>query len=201
MNPTRLFIHRFRRPIAAACAALAVVLLASTCRAQSPDVVDVIAAATDLPAGATLAATDLQSRAFPRELLPPVTHSEPEDVIGRVIAGPIAAGEVITDTRLVDTGPRADGLRLVPVRLSDPGVADLLAPGTLVDLVGVTGGTQGQVLAEGVQVVTVPRQSRDAGIGGTARAAGSLIVVAADPQTAVALASTATQPGLGLVMR
>ena len=201
MNPTRLFIHRFRRPIAAGCAALAVVLLASTCRAQSPDLVDVIAAATDLPAGATLAATDVELRAFPREALPPVTHSESAEVIGRVIAGPIAAGELITGTRLVDTGPRADGLRLVPVRLSDPGVADLLAPGTLVDLVGVSGGTQGQVLAEGVQVVTVPRQGRDAGIGGTTRTAGSLIVVAAEPQTAVALASTATQPGLGIVMR
>jgi hypothetical protein len=52
-----------------------------------------------------------------------------------------------------------------------------------------------------VQVVTVPRISTSAGLGRDSRTAGSLIVVATDRRTAVALAAAGTQPGLGVVLR
>ena len=89
----------------------------------------------------------------------------------------------------------------MPVRLADAEAATLLSPGSVVDLVLASGDTGARIVAEGVQVVTVPRISTSAGLGRDSRIAGSLIVVATDRRTAVALAAAGTQPGLGVVLR
>ncbi|MEY3734065.1 MAG: hypothetical protein RL347_1424 [Actinomycetota bacterium] len=204
MTRARLFVHRFRRQLAAACAALAVILLASALRPTSPPVVDVIIAAADLPAGATLSVDDLDLRAVPREFAPPGGFAELSAAVGRTISSGMAAGEIVTETRLIATGARTDGLHTVPVRLADAETADLLAPGVTVDLVlpsGDSAAAQGRVIAEGVRVVTVPRPAQASGFGSPQRRAGSLIVVATDRRTAVALAAVGSQPGLGVVLR
>lgn len=201
MTPARLFVHRFRRPLAAASAALAVLILAATLRPQAPDMAEAVVAANDLPAGSTLEADDITIEALPAEYLAPGALMSADDATGRTIAGAISAGEVITRSRLVDTGPRADGLHTVPVRLADAEAADLLLPGSVIDLVLPSGDAGGRVVAQGVQVVTVPRRQATAGLGAGARSAGSLIVVATDRRTAVALAAAGTQPGLGVVLR
>ena len=200
MTPARLFVHRFRRPIAAACAALAVLLTAAALRPASPDLVEVVLAADDLPAGSTLGVDDLALGTLPAAHLAPGALVSVDDATGRTIAAGISAGEVITRSRLVDTGPRADGLHTVPVRLADPQAADLLHPGAVIDLVLASGDATGRVIAEGAQVVTVPRSPATAGLG-SSRSAGTLIVVATDRRTAVALAAAGTQPGLGVVLR
>jgi len=143
----------------------------------------------------------VQLRAVPREALPPGAHVRVDDVSGRTLVGAMTAGEAVTTTRLLETGPRHDGLRLVPVRLADPDVAHLLSPGTLVDLVHSSGDTRGRVIAQGVRVVTIPRRSRDSGLGGPASSAGSLIVVAADQRTAIALTTGSAASGVGVLMR
>ena len=201
MNSVRLFIYRFRRPLAAASAALAVLLLAASLRPASTDLVDVIVAASDLPPGATLNAEDLSVTALPSAYLPPGAVMTADDAVGRTIAGAISAGEPLTQSRLVATGPRADGLLTVPVRLADAEAASLLAPGSVIDLVLASRGSAPRVVAEGAQVVTVPQRPTTTGLGGTSRTAGSLIVVATDRRTAVALAAAGTQPGLGVVLR
>ena len=195
----RLFIYRFRRPLAAASAALAVLLLAASLRPASTDLVDVIVAASDLPPGATLNAEDLSVTALPSAYLPPGAVMTADDAVGRTIAGAISAGEPLTQSRLVATGPRADGLLTVPVRLADAEAASLLAPGSVIDLVLASRGSAPRVVAEGAQVVTVPQRPTTTGLGGTSRTAGSLIVVATDRRTAVALAAAGTQ--LGVVLR
>ena len=199
MNSARLFIYRFRRPLAAASAALAVLLLAASLRPASTDLVDVIVAASDLPPGATLNAEDLSVTALPSAYLPPGAVMTADDAVGRTIAGAISAGEPLTQSRLVATGPRADGLLTVPVRLADAEAASLLAPGSVIDLVLASRGSAPRVVAEGAQVVTVPQRPTTTGLGGTSRTAGSLIVVATDRRTAVALAAAGTQ--LGVVLR
>ena len=176
-------------------------LLASALRPASADLVDVIVAATDLPPGATLSSQDLTVAALPSDYLPPGAITTAEAAVGRTIAGAITAGEPLTQSRLVTTGPRDDGLHTVPVRLADPEAATLLAPGSVIDLVLASGDGGAQLLAEGVQVVTVPQRPASTGLGGSSRAAGSLIVVATDRRTAVALAAAGTQAGLGVVLR
>ena len=201
MTPARLFVYRFRRPLAAASAGLAVLLFAVTLRPTSADLVDVIVASADLPAGSTLTEQDLAVDAIPADYVPPGAVTNPADALGRMIASGIASGEPITSSRLVTTGPRSDGLHTVPVRLADAEAATLLSPGSVVDLVLASGDTGARIVAEGVQVVTVPRISTSAGLGRDSRIAGSLIVVATDRRTAVALAAAGTQPGLGVVLR
>lgn len=187
--------------MAAASAALAVLLLAATLRPASADLVDVVVAASDLPPGATLSAQDLSVTALPADYLPPGAVASTDLVIGRTIAGAISAGEPLTRSRLVDTSPRSDGLLTVPVRLADAEAATLLAPGSVIDLVLGSRDSTPRVIAEGVQVVTIPQRPASTGLGGASRAAGSLIVVATDRRTAVALAAAGTQPGLGVVLR
>ena len=201
MTPARLFVYRFRRPIAAASAGLAVLLLAITLRPTSADLVDVIVASADLPAGSTLTEQDLAVDAIPADYVPPGAVTDPADALGRIIASGIATGEPLTRSRLMTNGPRPDGLHTVPVRLADAEAATLLSPGSVIDLVLASGDTGARIVAEGVQVVTVPRVSTSAGLGRDSRTAGSLIVVATDRRTAVALAAAGTQPGLGVVLR
>lgn len=176
-------------------------LLAATLRPASADLVDVIVAASDLPPGATLGAEDLSVSALPSDYLPPGVVLTADDAVGRTIAGAMSAGEPLTQSRLVATGPRTDGLHTVPVRLADAEAATLLAPGSVIDLVLASRDSTPRVVAEGVQVVTVPQRPTTTGLGGTSRTAGSLIVVATDRRTAVALAAAGTQAGLGVVLR
>lgn len=176
-------------------------LLASVLRPPSPALVDVVVAAVDLPAGSTLAAEDMALLQVPADYAPPGATSLADDVVGRTLATAVVAGEAITATRVVATGPRPDGLITVPVRLADAEAAALLEPGSIIDLVLASGDSGGRVIAEGARVVTVPRVARDGGLGATTRAAGSLIVVATDRRTAVALAATGVRNGLGVVMR
>lgn len=216
MTRLRLIIYRFRRPLAAASAALAVLLLATSLRPASTDPIDIVVASQPLPPGSALEPGDLAIAQVPAEYVVPGTIVAIDDAVGRTIAGGIDAGEPVTRSRLVSTRPRDDGLHTVPVRLADAEAADLLEPGSVVDLVltsqdptarDTTGGdadaqgTTGQVIAQGVQVVTVPRRATSSGLGPGTRSAGSLIVVATDRRTAVALAAVGTQSGLGVVLR
>lgn len=201
MNSARLTLYRFRRPLAAASAALAVLLLAAILRPTSATLVDVTVAAADLPPGSTLTAQDLAVAPLPADYLPPGAVLDQAEVVGRTLTGAIAAGEPLTHSRLLAQGPRDDGLHTVPVRLADAEAASLLTPGSVIDLVLASGHTGGRVIAEGVQVITVPQRAATTGFGQASRAAGSLIVVATDRRTAVALAAAGTQPGLGVVLR
>lgn len=201
MNSARLTLYRFRRPLAAASAALAVLLLVAILRPTSATLVDVTVAAADLPPGSTLTAQDLAVAPLPADYLPPGAVLDQAEVVGRTLTGAIAAGEPLTHSRLLAQGPRDDGLHTVPVRLADAEAASLLTPGSVIDLVLASGHTGGRVIAEGVQVITVPQRAATTGFGQASRAAGSLIVVATDRRTAVALAAAGTQPGLGVVLR
>lgn len=176
-------------------------LLAAALRPTSAELVDVVVAATDVPPGATLTAQDLSVASLPSDYLPPGAVLTVDGALGRTIVGEIAAGEPLTQSRLMATGPRADGLHSVPVRLADAEAATLLSPGSVIDLVLASRDSTPRVIAEGVQVVTIPQRPTSTGLGGTSRTAGSLIVVATDRRTAVALAGAGAEPGLGVVLR
>jgi pilus assembly protein CpaB len=122
-----------RRLVAAALAVAALVLAVRP--AEPGAVVPVLVAAADLPAGARLAPDDLAVRSWPAELAPAGALRElPAD--GRALVGAARAGEPITDARLAGADRATEpGTAVVPVRLADPGVAAVLAPGSRVDVV------------------------------------------------------------------
>lgn len=176
-------------------------LALATLRPSGLDTAGVVVASTDLPPGTTLTAEDVSITEMPAAYISPGTATTLDDAVGRTIAAGIGAGEPVTESRFVTSGPRTDGLHTVPVRLADPEAADLLSPGTTIDLVLATGDAGARVIAEGAQVVTIPRRASSGGLGEGPRSAGSLIVVATDRRTAVTLAAMGTQPGLGVVLR
>ena len=201
MTRLRLFAYRFRRPLAAASAAFAVLLLASTLRPASPPTLPVVVAASDLPAGSLLSHDDLAVIDVPIDYAAPGALSDIATATGRTIAVGMVAGEAVSESRLLATSGRIDGLLTVHVRLADAEVAGLLEPGSAIDLVQLAGDAEPRVVAEAVRVVTVPRRTDSPGWGGTTRSAGSLIVVATDRRTAITLAAAGAQPGLGVVLR
>ncbi len=103
----------------------------------------VVVAARDLAPGHTLTADDVAHVERDRSGLVAGTLHDLDDAVGHTLAGPVPAGEPLVDTRLL--GPRlaaaATGFadaRVVPIRLADAGVSELLREGDRVDVLTVT---------------------------------------------------------------
>lgn len=155
-----------RRAAAAALAGAALVLVirGDPDTEQSPTVV----ATHDLRPGHILTTDDLRIADRGSRTLPEGALTNLDDTIGHTLAGPTRAGEIITDIRVL--GPRlaaaaagSDDARVVPVRLADAGVSQLLREGDLVDVLTVAPDTSitgtsapgATVLASGATVVLV----------------------------------------------
>ncbi len=189
-----------RRLLAAALAGLAVLAAVRAVTPAPAPISGVVVAARDLPAGTTIGADDVEVRTVAAALVPPGTGPpEPASVVGRVVAGPVGAGEQLAATRLVGEGLAAagPGRTTLPVRLADAAAVDLLEVGDRVDLVAadLQGGpaASGSSVATGVDVLAVPpagagapgTSAAGAGVGGTPP--GALVVVAVDPEEVAAL--------------
>jgi Flp pilus assembly protein CpaB len=155
----------------------------------------------DLAPGATLSADDVAIRSLPGPAVPRGALTDVAAAIGRVLAGPVRAGEPVTDVRLV--GPADTALTTgdpdaatVPVRLADPDVADLLRPGIRVDVVTLDPDHQTDpVLAENATVVTIR------GTSGAQGQAGRLVLVALPRQFATQLAAASLRQPVTVTLR
>lgn len=167
--------------------------------ARESTMVGVVVTTRDLPAGSTLSAGDLAVRSLPRSTVP--TGVLTRAPIGRVLAGPLRAGEPLTDVHLV--GPADTALTAgdpnaatVPVRLADPDVADLLRPGIRVDVVTLDPDHQADpVLAQNATVVTIR------GTTGTQGQQGRLVLVALPRQFATQLAAASLRQPVTVTLR
>lgn len=192
-----------RRLLAAGLAAAAVAVGLQVIRPPPPATVDVLAAARDIDAGTSLVAGDVVTLTLPRDAAPSGALDPATEVTGRAVAGPIRAGEAITDVRLI--GPAlvaglGDGLVATPVRVADAGTAGLVRPGDRVDVLATPAGqdTSGQptrVVAADVVVVAVP------GADGTGFVEGALLVLATTPAVAALLAGATVTDRLSLTLR
>lgn len=106
------------------------------------DPIRVVTATRDVTSGQIVTNNDLGISEFTADQLPEGTVTDIGDVIGRTVAGPIRRGEIVTDVRTV--GPRlaresigTDDARIVPVRLADAAVSDMLRSGDVVDVLTV----------------------------------------------------------------
>lgn len=188
-----------RRLLAAALTGLAVLAAVRAVTPAPVPTAGVVVAAHDLPAGTTIGADDVEVRTVAASLAPPGTGApDPASVVGRVVAGPVGAGEQLAATRLVgeDLAAAGPGRTTLPVRLADAAAVDLLEVGDRVDLVAADlqggPGASGSSVATGVDVLAVP--AAGAGAPGTPAAGGvgaappgALVVVAVDPEEVSAL--------------
>lgn len=191
-----------RRLVAVALVVLAGALaLRPAAAGETVDDVGVVVAAHDLTAGSTLARRDLALRRLPRAALPRGALTRPRTAVGRVLAGPLRAGEPLTDIRLVGAADTAlttgdPTAATVPVRLADPDVADLLRPGIHVDVVTLDpDASNDAVLAENATVVAV-RDTR-----GDQDQPGRLVLVALPRQSATRLAGASLRQPVTVTLR
>lgn len=218
----RVLAWRARRPLAALCVGLAVLLAIDQVRPPQPPTAAVPVAARDLPAGTELTARDVVERVLPVDLVPaallervgqesPIAH-------GERLAVAVPAGLPLVPDLLVDdsaTGP--PGTVVVPVRFADSGVADVLRPGMRVDVVGspLLDGDEPVRLAHGAVVLSRPdavshdTSGSDGSAGGSA--GGGLfgggatdddppVLLAVTPDESVSLSGAAGSRSLGAVI-
>ena len=187
-RPVRRGVLSRRRPLAAVLAAVAVVSALHEIRPPPPDVRPVPTVARDLPAGATLTARDIVTVDYAPDTAPTGIAPEP---VGRVLAGPMRAGEVLTDVRLVGAPLAAaypDDVA-VPVRLPDAGMAGLLRVGDRIDLVAADPqGDEARLVAGGVTVLALPAADDEEA---SAALPGRLVVIAAPVVVRESLAQAA----------
>lgn len=132
--------------LAAAAAVLAnrwVTQRAAAVDATRPRQVGVVAAAADIPFGATIEARHLKTIDVVAKERPPGSFTDPAQLIGKVATAEILANEVLLERRFVTPGPGsplaavlAPDMRAVSVRVDDVvGVGGFILPGNRVDVV------------------------------------------------------------------
>lgn len=189
-----------RRLVAGGLAAGAVALTIHALEPSPEPGVPVVTAANDLPGSTLLQEDDLAVTHVPDDAVPDGAVSSLSDLAGQQISGPVRAGEIFTDVRLVGRS-LLDGwgpdLAAVPVRIADPAAVRLARPGDVIDIIAadVSGAGGAHVLAAGVPVLAVPSGS-DAGMP----ADGALLVVAATPEQVRELAGASVTSRLSIAL-
>jgi pilus assembly protein CpaB len=192
-------VHTARRAAAVLLAALAMVLalrpVPRTAVGEAPPDEPATVAAADLPPGAVLTAADLSLARFPPDLTPAGVAADPADLVGRTLAGPVRAGEPVTDVRLVGAGLTdllPDGQVAAPVRLADLAVAALVHEGDRVDVLATPPeATTAEVVADSALVLATP---------GGADPDGGLLLLAVDATTAARLAAASAMATLTVTL-
>jgi pilus assembly protein CpaB len=120
----------------------------------------VVVAGVDLERGAVVGPSMVEARSVPGRYRPPGALTRPEQVVGRVLAADVVAGEALTAARLAPPGgPVAalipQGLRAFPVPAGIP--PGSLAAGDRVDVLAtyLTGQPYSETVVTGAEVLRV----------------------------------------------
>lgn len=164
MDSVRRFVFLHHRLLAAICAGLAVLAALSALR-QAPDGIRVVVARDDLASGHVITESDVRVALLASA---PDHALEISEAVGRRVAGPMRAGELLTDYRVLEPGALdgyGEGAVLTSIVVSDVGGLTGVQVGDQIDVIAVDphGEDEAAVVARGVEVVTVPPQDeRDA---------------------------------------
>ena len=167
---------------------------------------DVVVFAHDVAPGVALTAADLRVESRSKTTIPDGSQPDPATLVGSTLAGPARRGEVLTDVRLLSprlaeatAGPDA---RVVPLRLADAALLDLIRPGDVVDVLAAEstspGGTvdeQPRVVATDAVVVLVSEQ-----IGSPGRGDDRVVLVALPAHSANEVASASLTMAVTLTL-
>ncbi|MEU1428297.1 SAF domain-containing protein [Nocardia sp. NPDC005746] len=211
-RPYRAFPHEFRSRLtwvdsvllrrAGAVALLMAAAFLAVRPDPSADRTSVLVAARELPPGQVLGDGDLRTADRETATLPAGAVRDAARVRGATLAAALTAGEILTDVRVL--GPRLAAVaagspdaRIVPIRLADNAVAEILRTGDRVDVVAGedTGGTgrPARLLAADAAVVLVPQAD------GTRGRTDRVVLVALDSRRATAVAAASLRTALTVV--
>jgi Flp pilus assembly protein CpaB len=211
------FIRRYRRSIAFLLAFLGVLIALSSLR-ERPQTWSATVVATDLPAGHVLAPGDLRTAEAPVALRPTNALTPADAAVGRVLAGPVAAGELLVEHRLVgpsllDGSP--PGHVAMPIKLDDPAESTFLRPGDIVDVMaarrssgfGEQDASSATIVTRGVRVLALPGENATSVGGfmgnspGASSSQGTAVVVGMSPSAAASVAGAAATSRLSLLVQ
>ncbi len=156
-------------------------------RARAPeDARTVVASRTDLPRGTVLQEAMLRLERRPAAYAPPGAVGSMPEAIGRTLTAEIAAGELLTETRLARAGPVSslvpDGLRAIAITAGLPPGA--VVPGDRVDVLAVSAERPfAETVASGVEVLLVLEGRAPEDLG-----SATAVVLLVSPAAAVRLA-------------
>ena len=167
---------------------------------NGPPKTTVVRSATALPGGARLSSADLHVEQVVAADAPEGATDDPAGLVGRTLAAPVARGQIMTDLAVTSARDQTGrGRVLAPLRLADAEVVALLRAGDVVDVLAADAQSeQAYVAARAVRVVTVPQPPDQAGGGD---AAGALVLVEVDQETARVLARAAVAATLTVIWR
>ncbi|MCR6705700.1 MULTISPECIES: SAF domain-containing protein [Cellulomonas] len=197
-------LWRWRFVVAALGVGIAVSSALQVLRPPEPQTQAVVVAARDLPAGTTIAATDVRVARVPAGLALTRTTTSTHEVVGEDVAVPVPAGLPVVPGLLASGGlVGPPGTVVAAVRLADPAMAALLRPGTRIDVLAAAAetGTQGVVVARHALVLPVPPGAQDQGwSAGLAGGDSAPVLVAVSPDEAAALSGAAVSALLSAVV-
>ena len=181
----------------AAAAAVAAGLQATA--APPAETTLVLTASRDLPSGTVLAPGDLEAVPFDPDTVPSGVIASRSAAVGRTTAGPVRAGEPVTDVRMVSGSLLAafPGDVATPVRIGDPAAVALLEVGDRVDVLAADpqGRSEAVVVAEDAPVIAIPRAESP-----SVATPGALVVLATSDETAREIATAAVARYLSVVL-
>lgn len=197
-------LWRWRLVVAAIGVGLAAASALQALRPPEPRTRTVVVAARDLPAGTTLTAGDVRVAHVPEALAVGGTATSAADVVGESLAVPVPAGLPVVPGLLASGGlVGPPGTVVAAVRLADPAMAALLAPGTRIDVLAAAAetGAQGVVVARRALVLPVAPGTDDAGwAAGIAGGDTAPVLLAVSPDEAAALSGSAVSAVLSAVV-
>lgn len=202
-GPSAVFL---RRVAAAALFILAAVLALQPDRGSAEQSSPMLVAARDLDAGTAVKAADVRVVHAPDSIIPAGAFTESASAIDAVLAGAARSGEPLTDTRFVGAAyarPAADrDAATVPIRLADAAVADLLRPGTKVDVVTAGDAADGKrILAREATVATVTTHTSAPGPASADNARGRLVLLTLPTDTATRVAAVSLSEPVTVTLR
>lgn len=180
---------------------LVVAVLAALTSGRTDELRPAVVAARDISPGHRLTADDLAIREFPPGDLPSGALTDLAGLADKTVTGPVRSGEIMSDARVLSSRLPTELLqrpdaRLVPVKVSDTAVIDLLREGDVVDVLSIEDSGTGakssatRVLAKGAVVALVSAASGSR-TGSDARLA---IVALPERDAHVVAAATLTAP-------
>jgi pilus assembly protein CpaB len=143
---------------------------ASRAGVASGDAELVVVAAADIPRGAWITAALLETREYPRGVLPPGALKKVEDAVDRSVFVPLIKGEPVLDAKLAPKGARRGMAALVPggmraFTILTPsvasGVGGFIQPGNKVDVLLTMEGRQGTItttLVQNLEILAVDQR-------------------------------------------
>lgn len=207
---TRALRPDWTRTVAARRVTAGALVILAAVAALRPDPADgraeVVVFARDLAPGVELTAADLRIESRSATSIPDGSQTDPGPLLGLTLAGPARRGEVLTDVRLLSprlaeatAGPDA---RVVPLRLADTALLDLLRPGDVVDVLAVESSTPGATVEQQPRVVATDAVVVlvSAGLDSPGRGDDRVVLVALPGRTATEVAGASLTQAVTLTL-